>query len=483
MDKETKTMPAFIVEAEEEQKVRFEKEYGAAVTAIDQLFEMAQKGDKTPEKIKSCVDAIETGKRHLQDRVLDPNTFCAVAEKLVSLAQVKDLYWRQGFHYDPGINEESDMAGYLLIGGLRSFGQKPSQLNHGQARIVLDSIGVVLRGNYDYGIKTGRDFLAVHADELKALGKNVEDGLNQLEEYLRSKEFEMHLAYIVDDSLRLRRTLNVDRVENADMLRDIIKRYGLPADKVLGSWLSGESWLRKDAEVSPPAIHENILIMQQLEEARKGAVGFLYQNFGIRNFNRYPPELLIKQVDEYQKLDKPYGILVEPTVDHNGSFLEETELLEKLSAQLGDDYALRIMECGGKWDVVSKLLLLNGVYGDRRKISFAIIAGHGNGRSITLGGYDLRQHLHIDQLASGKAKDIRDIFVENPVFVLFSCFAGIKKGIGQEASKELGATVIASDESTSPKSINVRKENGKIGFEVEYQKGSTKIFVKGEEQQ
>ena len=130
-------------------------------------------------------------------------------------------------------------------------------------------------------------------------------------------------------------------------------------------------------------------IKKELERQRPGAVKILSEEYGIRNFYRFPLEVLLAQASQ-EKEQIPYGLMVFPTDKNKLAFDELQPVLANLHKQLKGHYAIKIVESGSEIDLGKKFITLKNKYGEKNKISFVFLAGHGaeEGSGVILGNYD-----------------------------------------------------------------------------------------------
>lgn len=242
----------------------------------------------------------------------------------------------------------------------------------------------------------------------------------------------------------------------------IEEKFGLKSDMVLPYNINKHK---------PPdfeSVVKSLEVMEKIEKQRPGGVKFLNDNFGIKEFLRYPPEVLIAQIDE-QEINQPYGILVYPRDDHNDAFDADERVIKKIFDQTRNKHGLKIFEAGGKFSLAKMLIKLNKTYGNKNKIAYMLLGGHGTEYKITLGEALKLGKLNSDDLYGRATKKIKDFFVENPTIILESCSTGAEGGIGQQLSKEFEANVIAPKKPTSLKTIQVDySKKGAPLFSVEY---------------
>lgn len=305
--------------------------------------------------------------------------------------------------------------------------------------------------------------------------QNASESLKRLSEEIKDASELSRLA-----SCFFKREANLELMaEGQKVLQSILERHNLPFE-ITYSWvISG--WNSADA------VRENLKSIIELESKKPGAAKFLYKEFGIADFGRYPVDLLLKQYEEADNIKNPYGVVIFPRNDWNGAFYETGRKLKSLLVGLENhNFSLRVFECEGKFGVARALLKLNKKYnppdGSGHKISLAIIGGHGTENSIQFGGKGESNSLYLEDLTGKGAQKTNKFFEENPTIILVSCSTGVDKGIGQKLSKVLGARVIAPMVPTNVNEFRVSKRlDIKPRFNVIYNKDDAKsVFVGGE---
>lgn len=302
--------------------------------------------------------------------------------------------------------------------------------------------------------------------------------------------------------------LNIGTMRGGEKKRDKLQKaffqqYGLDQNVLMEAWQATAK--RPDQDEGRPlyeVMRLNLEAITELEYQRPGISGVLSSEFGIKDFGRYPVDLLVKQYDERDNTALPFGIILNPVSDWNGAFYHDAKLFEPLAQQLGERCAVRVIESGSKEDAVMKLLKLRRKYG--RKSAFGLIGGHGTQGTINLGeGYlvikdlteaYLKPPVFLGRKAAGAARGnywaqrtvrpqsiARYIFEDNAPVALQSCSTGKISGIGQRASN-IGLRIYAPREATSMSTFApVFDENEKvIDLDVEYYKKETKMeYEKG----
>lgn len=241
-----------------------------------------------------------------------------------------------------------------------------------------------------------------------------------------------------------------------------------------------DAWLESTKKDYVPAIiARNLFAIRSLEQKNQGSVQRLYEEFGIRDFARYPEELLVSQDKNRNDASTPYGVVIYPRNDHNGAFYHPGPLQE-LYQDLQGGYHTRIVEAKGKIDIARKLIELDRRYGAQHKISFAILGGHGTQDSIRFGDYSHHKtdKLFTEDLMGYGVRRTKHFFEENPTIILDSCSTGARAGIGQKLSQQIGARVIAPDQPCNTKSLHGKVQQGKLIIDAEYYDTETGLPVK-----
>jgi len=247
------------------------------------------------------------------------------------------------------------------------------------------------------------------------------------------------------------------------LLEQILKDRGL-STALISDWVDGEE----------SAIAKHLLAIEALEKKRPGITNLLNSEFGIACFGFYPQELLIAQYDELNDVTKPYGVYLSARSDENGAIAGFTpRLLSSLGIQIASSYRLRIIEAGSRLEIAKQLIKLNHRYGNYQKISFAVLAGHGEKDNIQFGSsYKKRAKLTLDDLRGKSLNRVGDFFVPHHTIILQSCSTGIEGGIAQKLSEGLEADVIAPDSPGFIQSIKVSLAGEKPIFDVVYNTGN-----------
>lgn len=289
-------------------------------------------------------------------------------------------------------------------------------------------------------------------DKKETLNEVLEEKFNVLFE--KKQWDEIHSAYRshargLSDMARVRLSSYLDTV-------------GLDFSKIEGAWnLKGSVGFSRWDNLG-----RNMENIEAVEALHPGASRVLLEEFGIKEFRRYPTGLLVKQ---YLEKDNhgPYGVLLYSNDDHNNAFDTNADIIAKLGGQLDEGgVMLRIGEFDSKYELMKRLAVFNDRYGDEDKISFLVLGAHGSEE-----GFSTRfmQDVNKETLEGEGVKKIKGYFVEQPNIVLASCSTGAENGFGQSVSKLYEARVLAPKQPTFVKDIGVSFDaENKAQFSVEY---------------
>lgn len=249
------------------------------------------------------------------------------------------------------------------------------------------------------------------------------------------------------------------------LLTPILERYGLDSEKIISAWGSS-----KRENMAVEVIRENMDRIRELEQVKPGLAASLSKEFGIKHFLRYPKEVLIRQYEEFEKNDKPYGVVLAADSDHNDAFYGTEGFWTKLQADLQGQYYLRIFEVGGLYDIGRSLVKLDRKFGQEHKISFAVLAGHGEQNNIKLGN-SLRGSLDQRDLSKPGIQRVGKFFVEHPSITFLSCSTGAEQGIAQALSETIQAKVVAPRIPARIESVETKINNEGVEILPEFVQG------------
>jgi hypothetical protein len=259
------------------------------------------------------------------------------------------------------------------------------------------------------------------------------------------------------------------------IIEDRLHNLGLKGKDLISAWK-----VSTDLDDLAEVMHKNLSTIFALEKSQAGSVKVLCEQFGIKDFARYPLDLLLRQYDERNNTSKPYGVIMYPRFDHGGAFYQDRAAFESLLKQLDGNYLLRVVECADKLDIKRSLTKLDRKYGSNFKISFAFIGGHGTEDSILFGDSKKRSQLHSDDLIDPRIDKTDQLFVENPSIILASCLTGVDDGLASELSKKFKARILAPDKTMGSFTVMVDITKDPIEFKIIYGKADeVKVHKEG----
>lgn len=251
-------------------------------------------------------------------------------------------------------------------------------------------------------------------------------------------------------------------------LDDYLKIYGISVEDIRFAW---ELFPVDNGGTNFNNIQENINKMQELELSRPGIVKSLFVEFGIKEFHRYPNNVLIKQFDTKDQ-DLPYGLVLFTNDDYNDAFDSNKKVIESMFEQTDDKILMRIAEFESRYSFLKNLAYFNDRYGEKNKIEYLLWGAHGWQASIgDVSGVDL----------GGKgAKRTKDFFVEKPEIILASCSTGAEGCIGQKLSELYNSTVHAPAIPSNLGNVLVTfDQKNKTHFKVDFKGGCERTYSQG----
>jgi hypothetical protein len=194
---------------------------------------------------------------------------------------------------------------------------------------------------------------------------------------------------------------------------------------------------------------ENSHIREELEKRIPGSVKLLQEKYGIEEFHRYPIEVLCAQVQQEEE-QLPYGLMILLENDPNGAFSRLQGAILNLYRKLQGHYTLKVAESGSKLDLAKKFISLDTKYGEKNKIEFLFLGGHGldNGEGLMLGEYDIeipretnpqkQNAIWNEESGALAVKKISEKYLDKDAEIIFlSCSTGTTGGIANTFSVSL----------------------------------------------
>ncbi len=214
------------------------------------------------------------------------------------------------------------------------------------------------------------------------------------------------------------------------------------------------------------ALYKFFEACSSLEKSTPGSVKRLFKDYGIREFYRYPEEMLLSQLQE-EKVDRPYGVIMFPYADNAeeiAAFDNERTEFKALFESVKAHHGVKIFEVASSRDVARHLLHLGKAY--EHKIDFAILGGHGAPDNIEFSQFG---SLTSEHLAGPGHRRAKDFFSKDATLILDSCSTGQAGGIAERMRDSLGIMVIAPNDVAGTASVSVVERDGKLDFTVAYQ--------------
>lgn len=224
-------------------------------------------------------------------------------------------------------------------------------------------------------------------------------------------------------------------------------------------------------------LEKNMPKMESLEKERPGIIKALLSDFGIKEFCRYPDEVLINQFDNKDK-DVPYGVVMYTNYDHNQAFdMDEKPIKSVFEETKEHSLNMRVMEFDSRYELIKNLASLNDKYGKVNKISYLLLGAHGSEDSFAV---SYMRGVSKKDLGGDGIQRMKEFFVEQPEIIMASCSTGAENGIGQKISETYDATVHAPNTPTNVQSIHVTfTEDNKPHFAVKYRDDVLRKYDRG----
>jgi len=238
-----------------------------------------------------------------------------------------------------------------------------------------------------------------------------------------------------------------------------LSNFNIDPEGMMSQWKSSDKQIsdhtkqmwRFRARTIPAALRT----LSELESHHPDVAKTLQEEFGLSNFFWYPSDMLIRQYEERENHDKPYGVVWAPKIDEQNWVSGSMPAIHDLFANTNEDVSIRFMEAkrkDGPSGIGKRLDDFHERYyagGEGHKISFMIMLGHSFlsatdtihfGDEWNEGGY-----LRTSDLRKPTVQKYVDYFTPNPSLILASCkvkdtFGVVIKdlfGVDLQASEEL----------------------------------------------
>lgn len=175
----------------------------------------------------------------------------------------------------------------------------------------------------------------------------------------------------------------------------------------------------------------SLSVVSALESTEPGIARVLQEDFGLNNFYRYPPAMLLRQYQERNDTSKRYGLIWTPTIDEQDWVRNSMEAIEELYNQIEEGYSLRFFEAKQKHGpngLARMLHTFNKKYNSGmtpRKPDFIIAVAHSflsAPDTIHFGEqWNPKSYLTTTDLSHRRLRPIKDYFEEDPDIILASC--------------------------------------------------------------
>lgn len=216
------------------------------------------------------------------------------------------------------------------------------------------------------------------------------------------------------------------------------------ANEILKSWASFNPTDRDPGQVKARRLQgfrQNFLSMAELDAAQPGAAAELYRRDGIRNFMRYQPAELLRQLHNENK--QPVEVILSAADDWNGAYTSP-ESLTWAGKGIHMEEPVYV-EASRPLEAFIRLAQIKERSGAIKRIR---VSAHGSDDSLELRTGDENADIDVTSLQRTQAiKELveRGILDTDAVIILAAC-----KGVslGKEISRQTTGTVVATGRST-----------------------------------
>ena len=235
-------------------------------------------------------------------------------------------------------------------------------------------------------------------------------------------------------------------VEDFDL--EQFKRSSLDDEGVRQSFAAGRDWnyiFDHEEEYisgySYEAANEAFLAMDELEKEMPGSVARLNKEFGIINFQRYPKEMLLGQL-QAGEAGKEAALLVFAASDWNGAFDNQQEIWRRLFEEQRASRNFRIAECRTAADLKTQLEKARQAAG--QPLSFLALSAHSELDGFTLGHEEdeNRGFVSQEELAS---LQLNDYLAPDAQLLANACSSAALQGWARGISKDARLQVVGPD--------------------------------------
>ena len=365
--------------------------------------------DLYPERVLEVLGMLVAGERNFKDQRVVERVVGRYLQGIDNLIPDDDQLgsWI-------GNNELATRAVGLLA---NVYCQGSEKMKEKVSTLLDKKVGFVDNASEDGGRQSRLNLWNYKFDRAQTNDEVGQHWKNLIGEYIRSEngpEALVNLGLINIEELEKKGSLTT-RVES------MVESLGIPknmADDLAASWLTLDrelmDWLKNTyggsdyEDVMRRVITSNLTVLKEI--IGKGGIEVaegLNTQFAITNFGRYSTEILLDQWENRNNLNLDYGVFLGCWADENGGFYSEDAVkmvdgLWKNAKSLG--LGLRIVEARGKISSMQRMYDLNRNYGDKHKISYFVIAGHGEKGKVKLGKGGINDSLiEVGDLTGGKS--------------------------------------------------------------------------------
>lgn len=257
------------------------------------------------------------------------------------------------------------------------------------------------------------------------------------------------------------------------LLEAACSQYGMNGKRLFSAWYDSHKKTTVNGNPRLAAL-KNFRALRGLEQHNPDAAKTLADAFGVLCYARYPDGLLEEQLHHIEDSESPYGIIIAPRDDYNGSSYGDKKALQSLWEQVREaGYRLRVIECATKMGLARQLLTLDKRYNQPigQQAAFGVLLGHTNESVISLGTDKLRGRIDMtDIITSAFNKGRHRFFAPGATLVTTGCLLGRPGQLAEQAATALDITILASPHKTEGmKSITVHpRQSGPPAFSASF---------------
>ncbi len=250
------------------------------------------------------------------------------------------------------------------------------------------------------------------------------------------------------------------------LVKEELEKY-IDDDEIREDWVSsleGYQYHRFPKSLNSIEVYSMLETCRQIEAVVPKGCERLNKLFGITHIARYPHEMLLEQLNDWDNYDdSPYGVIVSAWDDWNNAFAHAGGSDPDLNGHFGINrhlyldlkklgYKFRAIEVKNKEEFITRQLFLGEHFAQAGKFQFLHIAAHGSPEGIHLGrGENDKVRTEDIRLLM---KDLAPLYIPHMETVFKSCSTGTKLGFASKwASLGSDICAVAPDQNGSIKSI------------------------------